>query len=64
MADETEGVIYTDPFNLRKELEMHRDIVLGFALCNFGHHETRRDVKKAQAHMTAILACLDAADPR
>lgn len=57
VADEDDGLFH-HPFDLQKELEIHRDMVLGFALCNFQHHETRRDVKKAQEHVTAILAAL------
>lgn len=50
--------IYSDPFDLISELETLRDICLQFALCNRDNEGTRRDVKKAQANITDILAAL------
>lgn len=39
------------------------DFGLSFALCNTDHYGTRRDVKKAQAHLTRLRELLAAEQP-
>lgn len=63
MESDDDG-LFTHPFDLKAELEIHRDIFLGFALCNMDHGGTRRDVKKAKEHITAILKAMEAQPSR
>jgi hypothetical protein len=57
------GDLYTSPFDLRRELEIHADLVLGFALANADYAGMRRDVVKAQRHIRAAIAALQAQQP-